>query len=286
MKTQRGGFTLVEVLISFSVVALIIVFVARLSSTATTVTTIANKRMDADSQARQLFERMAIDFVQMIKRQDLDCFLKSPANAQAGNDQIAFFAQVLGYYPSTGSQSPMSLVSYRINSTNTSASFNKMERMAKGLVWNGVSPTNTPIVFLPLTISTNWPTATNNSADSDYELIGPQVFRFEYYYLLRNGGISDTPWDTAAGHTSINGMQDVLSICVAVAVIDPKSKVLLSDAQITALAGNMNDFTSSMKPGELLTQWQSAFNSVTNVPRTSISSVRLYERTFSFGPAH
>ena len=28
-----------------------------------------------------------------------------------------------------------------------------MERMGKGLVWNGVSATDTPVVFMPLTIS-------------------------------------------------------------------------------------------------------------------------------------
>ena len=274
------AFTIVELIVAFAVLTLVIIFVTRLFNTATAITTIGNKRMDADAQARQLLDRMAIDFWQMVKRSDIDYYLKSPGNAQTGNDQIAFFTQVTGYYPSTGSQSPISLVSYRVNSINTAAAFNKLERMGKGLVWNGVSPSNVPIVFLPLTINTNWPSATNAVAEPDYEVLGPQVFRLEYFYLLKNGNVSDTPWETSAGHTSVSGMQDVAAIAVSIAVIDPKSKILLSDAQISTLAGKMNDFVPSMRPGELLTQWQSVLDGTTGMPRSSISSIRLYERLF------
>jgi len=274
------AFTIVELIVAFAVLTLVIIFVTRLFNTATAITTIGNKRMDADAQARQLLDRMAIDFWQMVKRSDIDYYLKSPGNAQTGNDQIAFFTQVTGYYPSTGSQSPISLVSYRVNSINTAAAFNKLERMGKGLVWNGVSPSNVPIVFLPLTINTNWPSATNAVAEPDYEVLGPQVFRLEYFYLLKNGNVSDTPWETSAGHTSVSGMQDVAAIAASIAVIDPKSKILLSAAQISTLAGEMNDFVPSMRPGELLTQWQSVLDGTTGMPRSSISSIRLYERLF------
>jgi hypothetical protein len=68
-----------------------------------------------------------------------------------------------------------------------------MERMAKGLLWSGVSNlTNQnavyPIVFLPNTISgiPSWSAAVNDdnsgqSIDADYEVVGSQVFRFEYW---------------------------------------------------------------------------------------------------------
>ena len=36
----------------------------------------------------------------------------------------------------------------------------------------------------------------------------------------------------SAGNTAVNGMQDIAAIIVDIAVIDPKSKVLLSDAQL------------------------------------------------------
>ncbi len=188
----------------------------------------------------------------MLRRSDVDYYLKTPANVQPGNDQIAFYSEVPGYYPSTGSQSPISLVSYRIN-----AQF-KVERLGKGLLWNGVSPGSTPMAFLPLTIAASWPAATDGTADSDYEIAAANVFRLEYFYCLINGNLSPTPWDTDAGHTAVNGMQDVAAISVAIAAIDPKSRVLLSDTQLATVTARMNDFALSMGPGALLAQWQEA----------------------------
>ena len=240
--------------------------------------------MDADAQLRPLFDRMGADFSQMIKRSDVDYYLKTSTMTQAGNDQIAFYSAVSGYYPATGSQSPISVVGYRINSTSGSTSFNKFERMSKGLVWNGVSSTDIPVVFLPLTISATWPAATNGSSDSDYELIAPYVFRFEYYYLLKNGNLSDTPWNMSSGHTSASGMQDVAAISVCLATIDPKSRVLISDSQLTTLIGRLSDFSTSMRTGTLLSEWEAALDATTDMPRPALSAIRVYERYFYLLP--
>lgn len=271
MRTNNDGFTLAELLASISVLVLVVLFVSRLLNQTTRVTTLGSKRMDADGGARQLLDRMMVDFAQMVKRPDTDYYVKSGANPETGNDQIAFFSMVPGYYPSTGAQSPISLVAYRINAQN------KLERMGKGLVWNGVSATNAPIVFLPLTISSTWPAATTAADDPDYELLGPQAFRFEYAYLLTDGTFSDTPWQTSAGHSSIDGMRDVVAIQVSIAAMDSKSRVLASDSQIARLVDGMTDFAPSLNPGDLFTQWQSAVDAA-GLPRPVIQGIRFYER--------
>jgi type II secretion system protein J len=285
MRRFNHGFTLVELLLAMAVLALLILFVTSLINSAATITTLDSKRMDADSQARQLLDRMAIDFTQMVKRSDVDYYLKSSANPQtAGNDQLAFYSTVAGYCPATSTsaqRSPISLVSYRINSQN------KLERMGKGLVWNG-STTDTPMVFWA-TIAATWPTATTTASDPDYEEIGPQVFRFEYYYLLRNGTVSDTPWDTSAGHTSVTGMQDVAAIVADIAMIDPKSKVLLSDPQIATFTASsqanfLANYATGVAPGQLLAQWQNKLDGITSLPRPAVSGIRLYERYFYLSP--
>src|SRR3981081_4542030 len=97
------AFTIAELIVTFAVLTLVIIFVTRLFNIAAAITTMGNNRMDADAQARLLLDRVAIDFWRMVKRPDLDYYLKSPSNAETGNDQIAFFTQVAGYYPSTGS---------------------------------------------------------------------------------------------------------------------------------------------------------------------------------------
>ena len=390
---QRRGaaaFTLAELVVTVGVLALLVFLFTQLMNSAATVTALAHKQMDADSQTRQLLDRMAIDFAQMVKRSDVDYYVKSSWFASGtppppsgvtgvrtvrqswlvapskGNDTIAFYSTVPGYYPSTGSQSPVSLVAYRVNSDSTNSAYNKMERMGKGLVWNAVSP-NIPVVFMPIPIASPLPIAelpdptlsptpapawpeiacTPNPTPcpswSDSEVIGPQVFRFEYYYLLKgqtnpaapfptptpySPTFSDTPWDTRicacpsatplatptptgtpiasptppslCCHVSPEGMQDVAAVVVVIAVIDPKSKVLLSDTtsppQIAQVASQLIDWGDTTcagcpsqtqwqtTPGLLRAQWQTALNGITNLPRPAISGVRVYERYFYLSP--
>jgi type II secretory pathway pseudopilin PulG len=284
------GFTLVELLVSFGVLALLVFFVTSLVNSAATITTLGHKQMDADSQARQFLDRMAVDFAKMVKRNDLDFFAKgttapnSVGGAMAGNDRIAFFSQLPGYYPTgstTTTQSPVSLIAYRVNSDSTNSSlYNKLERMGKGLVWNAATA-DTPVVFWA-TISSNWSAATSTTAtDTAYDVVGPQVFRFEYCYLRTNGSLVITPPLDSNGCADLS---QIAAIVADMAVIDSKSKVLLTNAQITTLAAGLSDYTAGMTPGQLRSNWQTYLNGITNLPRPAISGIRLYERYFYLSP--
>ena len=66
------AFTLAELLVSVVVLVMVIFFVAQLTSSATAVTRTGNKHIDTDTQARVVFDRMALDFAQMLKRTDID----------------------------------------------------------------------------------------------------------------------------------------------------------------------------------------------------------------------
>jgi hypothetical protein len=298
---RLAAFTLVELVVTVGVLVLLVLLFAQLLNTTANVTTLGHKQMDADSQSRQLFDRMALDFAQLVKRTDLDFFGKgtdapnSVGGPMTGNDRIAFYSTVPGYYPPTGSQSPVSLVAYRENAQN------KLERLGIGLVWNGVSQTDIPVVFMPLTISATWPSATNLAAaptpEPRAEVIGPQVFRFEYCYLL-----------TANGDLSLTAPSDISGIAAIIAdiaVIDPKSKVRLgsTEAQINAQIAKFSapgdsrhflaDYASGMIPGQLRTQWQNKLNGIINptsadydpsMPASAISGIRLYERIFYLSP--
>ena len=310
-RCQRvSAFTLTELVVTVGVLVVLVFLATQLMKSAATVTTLGTKQMDADSQTRQLLDRMAVDFAQMVKRSDVDYYLKSSATPppagvrnllQPGNDKIAFYSTVPGYYPSDASclstptptaapslQSSVSLVAYRMNLQN------KLERMGKGLEWSTVSSASgcTPVVFIPIPLASPIPTpelpasppnplptpAWQNVADPTLsptpdpstEVIGPQVFRFEYYYLLKgqtdpiNPGttyppiFTDTPWDTRicscpsptpiatptptgtpiatptppslCCHVAPEGMQDVAAVVVVVAVIDPQSRALLDNS--------------------------------------------------------
>src|SRR4029079_19655590 len=113
------GFTLAELVVTIGVLVVLVLLASQLLKSASTVTTLGHKQMDADSQARQLLDRMTIDFAQLVKRNDLDFFAKgtiapnSVGGSMAGNDRIAFYSAVSGYYPLASGQSPVSLVAYR-----------------------------------------------------------------------------------------------------------------------------------------------------------------------------
>jgi hypothetical protein len=114
-RQRRAAFTLAEVLVTMSVLVLLVFLFTQLLNSAATTIALGNKRMDVDSQARQLLDRMAIDFDQMVKRTDVSYYVKTLGNVEAGNDQIAFFSAVPGYYSAAGYNSNASLIAYRIN---------------------------------------------------------------------------------------------------------------------------------------------------------------------------
>jgi prepilin-type N-terminal cleavage/methylation domain-containing protein len=334
------GFTLAELLVSLFVLGIITFMVAQLMTSATAITRTGNKHIDTDTQARVVFDRMALDFAQMVNRTDIDYYVKQRTgysghgnghgwgqghNGDKGSDQMAFFSRVPGYYPdgyTSGQQSPISLVAYRVNeSSSSNPAYAKLERMAKGLVWNAVD-TNTnqntakyPIVFLPQTIpliGRPWAPAinndnnANNSSDPDYEVIGSGVFRFEYYYLLKNGRVTDWPWDrfdfpnqvTISSPQQI-GFSQVEAIAVSIAVIDPAALALIngvSPDRILDLAADMADFKNAngrgvggQKIGDLEYQWKTVVESVAQtgqtpsglpVPPEAAKTIRIYNRYF------
>jgi prepilin-type N-terminal cleavage/methylation domain-containing protein len=340
LRRTRDGFTLAELLVSVFVLAIIIFLVAQVMTSATAITRTGHKHIDTDTQARVVFDRMALDFAQMVNRTDVDYYVKQRSgysghgnghgwgrghNGDLGSDQLAFFTQVPGYYPdgyTPGQQSPICLVAYRVNeSSSSNPAYTRLERMAKGLVWNAVD-TNTnqntakyPIVFLPQTIAgigRPWAPAinndnnANNSSDPDYEVIGPGVFRFEYYYLLKNGRVTDWPWDRSDFPDQLTisnpqqiGLSQVEAIAVSIAVIDPAGRASInavSPDRILDLAADMADFRSArgrgvggQRIGDLEAQWKGVVESIAQtgqtpsglpVPPEAAKGIRIYNRYF------
>jgi hypothetical protein len=335
------AFTLAELLVSVLVVTIVILMVAQLMSSATAITRAGGKHIDTDTQARVVFDRMAVDFAQMLKRIDIDYYVKGPdtiyhghgnghgwghglGTNQQGSDQIAFFSQVPGYYPS-GAPSPISLVAYRVNQSSTAdPAYLRLQRLGKGLLWNGVDnpnqpPTNpnytSPIVFLPLLIKDQWPAAVDGTtANPDYETVAPGVFRFEYYYLLKSGLLTDIPWDRFARPTQTTltspqniGLNDIEAIVVALAVIDSAGRALIPPSSLLDLAADLSDFQSThgrgvggtKNIGDLEYDWTAVLvgdssevpplpgvintgrtSAGSPVPREAAKAIRIYSKTF------
>jgi len=346
-RRAREGFTLAELLVSVFVLLLLILMFTQLMTSATAITRSDHKHIDTDTQAREVLDRMAVDFAQMLKRTDVDYYVKQRSgykghgnghgwgqghNGDKGSDQIAFFSHIPGYYPASYGSS-LALVAYRVNeSTSTNAAYGRLERLAKGLLWNGVDNgtgqnANYPIVFSPgqLTACNNgpcdpwasaWSAAINNdnnnaSSDDNYEVIGPGVFRFEYYYILKNGRVTDWPWDrsdmpdqiTITNPTNI-GVSQVESIAVAIAVINREGRVLIDTTHsanaaygdILDVAADLADFKNAngngvggQKIGDLEGSLNPVVQSIAQtgqtpsgklIPREAAKGIRIYNRYF------
>jgi hypothetical protein len=327
-----SGFTLVEMLVSTGVLVLLVLLLTQLINTAATTVRPANKHIDTDTEARMVFDRMAVDFAQMLKRTDVDYFLKANSTKYPGhsgehrrggggpqgqtelNDYMAFYAQAPGYWSGSGSASPISLVAYRVNGLSTLAAYNKLERRGETLVWTGSvslpgqvkNALTKPIFFLPVLIGDPvngvWPAVGNNTTgtvDQPYlETIGPNVFRFEYCYLLKSGVATDTPWNTdntrGAVYGTFNALADVEAIGVTIALIDPQNRALLvqgdtTEDNIIRLETAMLDFKTAPGRGvgnnknviDCEAQWNQVIaNPPANMPPAAVSAIRVYSRSF------
>ncbi len=281
-RADRAAFTLVELLAAMAVLTLLLVVVVQMINSVAAVTTGTSHHLDADSQARLVFDRMAADFAQIVKRLDVDYYFvkKSASGATPGNDQMAFYSETSGYYPSgstTAQRSNAALVGYCISNLATQPP--QLMRLNKALLWNGVTmPTvnDHPMTFLPQTLPNIWSGVFNDpsnpdmsaSTDADYQVIGESVFRMEICYLMPNtsrGGtvstvLSDTPYlvpgatpvPTTAPNpaaTPYNGMRDTAAVVVTLAVLDGDSRRLIPSADqptvLKAVALKLDDVATA-----------------------------------------
>ena len=272
--------------------------------------------MDADTQARLVFNRMAVDFSNMIQRQDLDYSLfKQPAgtlpatygggaipvNLQTGNDQLAFYGKGTGFFSSGSAPSPsakasLALVGYNVAADPYLNNRFDLQRMSQGLGWEPVNGFPN-IGYLPTLITTQWGTTSASlfSTPAYWDTVGDQVFRFEYTYLLKANTspanlhpakLSTTPyWDstmTTPPHTAINGFQDVAAIVVGIAVLDSTSDAILTNGGNTSLVNSLPDVsgTSDIESVWLPIVNSGSFAQKAGIPKEAASAVRIYQRYF------
>src|SRR5947207_11003583 len=126
---KPAAFTLLEMIVSIAVLLLLVALFGQVINRATAITRIDSRHVDTDTQARAVLDRISADIGRMLKRTDVDYYVKQPQGynghgnghayghkvqtGQQGSDQIAFFTQTQGYYPSgftTAQQGPISLI--------------------------------------------------------------------------------------------------------------------------------------------------------------------------------
>lgn len=315
--SSHRAFTLIEMMVSTTILMLLIAITAQVINSVTISIASNRNRMNADGIARMVFDRMAMDFEAMIKRKDVDYVCKgmSADTLMAGNDSLFFYGEAPAYFSGTANNSPIALVGYRVASNTSYYPHTPvMERLSKGLLRDGGGNTPGSMVYLsyastssttPLMQSTllgNWADViADNSTDAAYHVIANQVFRMEVCYLLKPytkpdgttvaAKYSIVPYNGVdSAHSAVNGFQDVSAIVVAIAVLDDTSRNKIADvgAGVSAMAAKLADAAetdfSGTQPNLMASKWSTMVKSSDfapdGTPKVVADQVRVYQRHF------
>ena len=263
---SKSAFTIVELLIAVAVLALLVVMVAQMVGSIASGTAASSKRLGADDEARMVFDRMGGDFFGMIMRPDVNPLFIT----NSGNDEIYFYSRApASFTNSTNSQnSQIALIGYRVTT-------NGLERLGQGLGWDDL-------------LFTNGSVATNASS-TNFSAIAPSVFRMEYTLLMKQGGTNNAGavYGTNAFLQSNNpgqSMKDVSGIVVALGILDQASRKITPAGTVTGWSNDITDFpdatTNSGIPISGSSGWVTKARSITGVPQSARSQIRIYQRYF------
>jgi prepilin-type N-terminal cleavage/methylation domain-containing protein len=270
---RRRGFTLVELLVACSILALLVVLVAQMVGSASSITGNSKKRLDADDEARLVFDRLAGDINGMVKRRDINpLFL-----ASNGNDAFYFYSQAPAYSTNAAANnSQVALIGYAITNSGVG-----LVRFSSGQSWDTLSFSNPSLAMIAATSATN------------FHVIAPDVFRMEFALLMKPGTVNNSG---SANGTNVyfqtnnagQALRDVSGMVLAIALLDPTSRQIVSTSALTALAGVMNDAVISSNTFGTINgssslvipadAWRTNALINSGIPPAARAQIRIYQR--------
>jgi hypothetical protein len=169
--SHRASFTLVEMLVAMVVLTLLILVVVKIVDFSLQLADSTGRSADSGIESNQVLDRIGSDIAGMVIRPDVDQFYYSGTAGE--NDKMFFYSQQTGFFNTNASsyyatnQSSVSLVGYRINTTDSPSGLPVLERLARGLTTgpdNDVNggPYTLPLQYLtfpPATSAANYQTA-------------------------------------------------------------------------------------------------------------------------------
>jgi type II secretory pathway component PulJ len=258
-----------ELLVAGAVLALLVVMVAQMVGSASSITSGSRKRMAADEEARMVFDRMASDFARMVKRGDVDNLFVSAGT----NDSMYFYSEAPALYTNATDNSQVALVGYRLNNR-------RLERYGEGKAWDDLKflTSSSDGTVNPATRISTGSLNTNN-----YQVISPSVFRMEYVFLMKPGTTNTSGTTNGADtYSQTNvvglGMKDVAAVVVTLGVLDEASRKIVDVDSLGTIAGSMADAASAPMSGP----WTATVAAATNLPARA--AARVYQRYFPINP--
>ena len=310
----RRGFTLVEMLVSIAVLGLLAGILSKLIASASEIAEVESADGNSGLEAKQVLDRIGTDIASMLVRPDVDQYYLKVA----GNDEFYFYSQAQSVFADSidsTQQSPVALIGYRISSTVNNSGLPVLQRIAEGMTWD---QSNASLAFLVFpartsvtqaltattgTIPSQWPKVVDDSqSDTNWQVVGNQIFRMEVCFQLRDGSFTltpPTPSTMQAPSTSgtspappvAGSIVDTVGMIVALGVLDTRSRQVVPAGAWPNLTGNtllrdpsVQDFAAS--PSSLMDSiWTSAvqqgsFSQAAGIPSQAASQIKIYQRYY------
>jgi len=322
---SRQSFTLVEMVTAIAILALLLTLLFGMLDSASRLVDSAEKGGDSAIQAKQVLDRIGLDIAGMVNRPDVDQFYYQ---LPGENDKMFFYSEALGYSSASATTTnSVSLVGYRIeNNPNLTPSQPVLQRLALGLLLAPTAQSTTPVMqfltfpastqVIPITYSSatagaisgaTWTSIVGTTGDADngaspqyYDEISSEVFRMEICFQDQSGKFSMAPPFVNNNPTATTITNSASAIIVAIAVLDNKSRQLISTpAAWTALQKALPDLASpiavsgtSGQPVLMDSLWNSALTAPATiqslkgagVPASVTAQVRVYQRYYPLTP--
>ncbi len=309
---KTKGFTLVEILVAITVLALVILIIAQITDSASNSMRLSNRMIDAASQARIVFGCMGQDFSNLVRRADMPL---TAQNDPPGSGNVLSFVSAVASANASGNSSGnrnVSVVAYQISSSADNlgpdgASRPCLVRASKPIPWATTGYFGLDGSGLPVSFATaSFPTSLVSQA-TDFDVLAPGVIRFAVGFRLYPDNQAVTLQDgtvianaqgqvvysppmrsftaSGGGVVSVIDVSRIGAVMVGLVVIDRTNLRLLTSTEITALETKFPLPTNDTLP---VPSWSATAESANalpmSVPLSARQALRVFECSYPVTP--
>jgi prepilin-type N-terminal cleavage/methylation domain-containing protein len=258
--SERHGFTLLEILVSISILSLMLVVLAQLAEISSKSMNDGVRRADNFTKARSALDLFASDIANGIFRSDLGAFRDDKGLYSEG-----FFTR----RPGIGGDRPLSLIAYRNNQMSS-----VLERASKTILWSD------PFIgFGDATKISRF----SSLAPTDYQEIATGILQLQFYFIDASGNYGReyaNGYNTSSAGTSFTAATFSRAVGIALVSVDETTYQLLkTTGDIQALAG---EFKPQITQNQSYQQhWNEVLllpSVVNSYPASIRKNVRIFER--------
>ncbi len=250
-----GGFTLVELLVSMTILSAILLVTAQITTSARDSIHWAKQKITCDTAARQLTSLLDRDLHAMIRRPDAPFQF----DLRPGNDRLTFLASRAGYARGDGSADrAASLVRYENDAQG------RFSRACLGFGFDGDETLQlVPNATLPAI------------PDSNRQVVSDDVFRVEFEFLV------DTGESVVRQQKAPNTLKPLRGFVTSVAVLASPAYSRLPPGGLAKLAALFADSSAGKTPADLWTETVNhhSGHGVDGIPPDVFRGIRIYEQT-------